>query len=106
MIVISDGDFIANEVGENKSLFPLGYDKYTNFTYMGNKHFIINAIQYLCDESNISQLKSKQLKLRMLDKQIINKYRSIIQFINIILPQLLLMISIILYKTYHKNKYE
>ena len=106
MIVISDGDFIANEVGENKSLFPMGYDKYTNFTYMGNKHFIINAIQYLCEESNISQLKSKQLELRMLDKQIINKYRSIIQFINIILPQLLLMISILLYKTYHKNKYE
>ena len=39
----------------------------------GNKYFLINAIQYLCDDNSLSHLKTKELSLRMLDKEKIKR---------------------------------
>src|SRR6202007_1285433 len=67
MIVISDGDIIRNGVKRQaRKIFPLGYDPYTGETY-GNKNFILNCIDYLCDESGLIAVRSKELKLRLLD---------------------------------------
>ena len=52
MIVISDGDIIANTVTQKGNIFPLGYDRFIDFIYPGNKQFLINAVHYLCDENN------------------------------------------------------
>ena len=49
IIVISDADIIRNEISNKGMPLPLGYDKYINYTYDGNKKFILNAIQYLSD---------------------------------------------------------
>jgi gliding-associated putative ABC transporter substrate-binding component GldG len=68
MIVVGDGDLISNDVSSSGTVFPLGYDKNIQYTYAGNKHFLINAIQYLCNDSGLSRLKTKELSLRMLDK--------------------------------------
>ena len=62
MIIISDGDIIANRVSTNGTRFPLGYDRFIDFTYPGNKQFLINSIQYLCDDLNLMSLKSKELQ--------------------------------------------
>ncbi|MDC3305399.1 gliding motility-associated ABC transporter substrate-binding protein GldG, partial [Flavobacteriales bacterium] len=58
MIVVSDGDLIANNVSASGTIFPLAYDPNIKYTYSGNKHFLINAIQYLCDENGLSHLKT------------------------------------------------
>ncbi len=66
MIVISDGDMIASYVSKKGNILPLGYDRYTNQTY-GNKNFILNCIDYLCDNENIVSLRGKEFKIRLLD---------------------------------------
>ncbi|MEZ7929867.1 MAG: gliding motility-associated ABC transporter substrate-binding protein GldG, partial [Flavobacteriales bacterium] len=105
MIVVSDGDMIANDLSNSGGIYPLGYDKNLKFTYPGNKHFIINAVQYLCGDNGLSHLKVKELSLRMLDKKKIQKNKFIIQLINIALPILLLLIFALFFVRYKKRKY-
>jgi len=105
MIVISDGDMIANDLSNSGGIYPLGYDKNIKFTYPGNKHFIINAVQYLCGDISLSHLKVKEHSLRMLDKKKVQKNRFIIQLINIALPILLLLLFALLFVSYKKRKY-
>ena len=105
MIVVSDGDMIANDLSNSGGIYPLGYDKNIKFTYPGNKHFLINAVQYLCGDNALSHLKVKELGLRMLDKKKIQKNKLIIQLINIALPILLLLIFALFFVRYKKRKY-
>ena len=105
MIVVSDGDLIANNVSASGTIFPLAYDPNIKYTYPGNKHFLINAIQYLCDENGLSHLKTKELSLRMLDKEKIQKNKFLIQLINIIFPIVLLLIFAFFFIRNKKRKY-
>jgi len=66
MIVISDGDMISNYVSKRGTMYPLGYDLLTRQTY-GNKNFILNCVDYLCDQENIVALRGKEFKIRLLD---------------------------------------
>jgi ABC-2 type transport system permease protein len=105
MIVISDGDMIANDLSNSGGAYPLGYDKTQKFTYPGNKHFLINAVQYLCGDISLSHLKVKEHSLRMLDENKIQKNKFIIQLINIVLPILLLLLFALIFVRYKKRKY-
>ena len=105
MIVISDGDMIANQLSKSGSIYPLGYDKNLKFTFDGNKHFLINAVQYLCGDNSLSHIKEKELSLRMLNKKKIQENRFIIQMINIVLPILLLLLFALFFISYKKRKY-
>ena len=105
MIVVADGDLIANEVNSSGNIFPLGYDNNIKYTYEGNKHFIMNAIQYLCGDISLSNLKAKELSIRMLDKEKIQRNKLTIQLTNIILPILLLLLFALLFISYKKRKY-
>jgi ABC-2 type transport system permease protein len=69
MIVVSDGDLIKNAVQHSTNrAYPLGYDIYSKQTY-GNSNFILNAINYLCDDSGLLEVRSRELKLRMMDRK-------------------------------------
>ncbi len=105
MIVISDGDIISNKVSENGNIYPLGYDKYIDYTYPGNKYFFINSVRYLCNTNSLNNLKSKELMLRMLDSEKVSSYRIIIQAINIIIPFLFLFFIFIIQRLILKKKY-
>lgn len=68
MIVVGDGDVIKNGVKKSTGgIIPLGMDRYSGQVY-GNKNFILNCIDYLCDDSGLMTVRSKELKLRLLDK--------------------------------------
>ena len=99
IIVIADGDLIANETNKNGNIYPLGYDKFINYTFEGNKKFIINAIQFLTDNNGLINLRSKNIKLRLLNNDLINNYRILIIILNIFLPLILFLILI-----YSSNK--
>ena len=105
MIVISDGDIIRNEVqySANKS-FPLGYDIYTKQTY-GNKNFILNCVNYLCDDSGLISVRSRELTLRLLDKKKIKTERLKWQIINTALPLFALFLFGIIHNIIRKRKY-
>lgn len=105
MIVVSDGDLIRNSVSNNGDIYPLGYDRFIKYTYPGNKKFIMNSIHFLCDETGLTQLKSKEIKLRLLDKEKIKNNKTFIQLINILLPLLILLIFAFIFTKMKKKKY-
>ncbi len=108
MIVVADGDVIKNEVrvtGERIIPLPLDQDRYTQQFY-GNKDFIINCINYLIDESNLMELRSRELKLRLLDRSKINKYQVAIQLINTLLPVLILLLFGLIIWWIRRRKFE
>ena len=106
IIIVSDGDLIANEVSSSGNAFPLGYDKFINYTFEGNKKFIINAIQYLNDQNGLIKLRSKNIKLRLLNNDIISNYRMPITIINLILPILIFLFLIFIINQKNKLKYD
>jgi len=105
MIIVADGDIIANNVNASGTIFPLAYEPNIKYTYPGNKHFLINAIQYLCDDNGLSHLKTKELSLRMLDKEKIKKNKLLIQLINIVFPVLILLIFAFFFSRNKERKY-
>ncbi len=106
MIVVSDGDIIKNQIHISQGYpLPLGYDQFTGRTY-GNKEFIINALNYLVDESGLISIRSREIKLRLLDKTKISGNKLLIQIINIILPILIILIFGIISNWLRKRKYK
>lgn len=104
MIVISDGDIIRNEVGKDGRPYPLGYYPYTQQTF-ANQEFIINCIEYLCDESGIIQTGAKEIKLRMLDNVKIKDEKLTWQLINMLVPIGILLVFGFIYNFVRHRRY-
>ena len=86
MIVLSDGNIIANEVNKKEEIYyALGFYKYTEETY-GNKEFLLNAMNYLLDDSGLLNIRSKDFKIRMLDQSKIDRDRIFWQSLNAAFP--------------------
>jgi ABC-2 type transport system permease protein len=93
MIVVADGDVIKNQLqpGELRPTpLPLGYDRYTGQQF-GNKDFVLNAMNYLCDDSGLLSVRSREVKLRALDASLVESERLKWQLVNIIVPVLLVL---------------
>ncbi len=91
MIVVTDGDIAKNQFDYKQGYpLPLGFDQYTRETF-GNKDFLLNAVNYLCDDSGLISVRSRELRLRMLDLTLINKQRLFWQVLNLLLPILLIL---------------
>ncbi|WP_017257861.1 gliding motility-associated ABC transporter substrate-binding protein GldG [Pedobacter arcticus] len=105
MLVFSDGDVFKSQVsGKDGSVFPLGYDKYSQQTY-GNKTFLLNAVDYLTDDSGLIALRSKEIKLRLLDKGKLVADKVQWQLINTLIPLFILIFFGIFQHLYRKRKY-
>ena len=104
MVVISDGDLIANEISKGKPL-ELGVNKWTNQRY-GNKEFLLNTINYLLDDSGLINIRSKTVNINFLDKEKAFKETFKWQLINIILPLILLSFFGFLYNFIRQKKYK
>ncbi|GAB7257698.1 gliding motility-associated ABC transporter substrate-binding protein GldG [Polaribacter sp. OB-PA-B3] len=103
MIVISDGDIGKNQILKGQP-YDLARDKWTNQQF-GNKDFLLNAVDYLLDDAGLLALRNKTLKIKMLDKQKAYKERTFWQFLNLILPLILLISFGITFNYLRKRKY-
>jgi ABC-2 type transport system permease protein len=103
MIVISDADIIANHVSRKGAIYPLGYDRITQQTY-GNKNFILNCVDYLCDNTNVLELRAKEFRLRMLDRA--KTVDSIsYRWLNLLIPPFLIIIFGLIFSFIRRKKY-
>lgn len=92
MIVVADGDIIRNQFDIRRGTpLPLGFDQYTNVTY-GNKDFISNAVSYLVDGEGLLSVKSREVKIRLLDARKIQSQSTVWQVINVVGPSVVIMI--------------
>ena len=103
MVVISDGDIGKNQILK-KQPFDLNRDKWTNQQF-GNKDFLLNTVDYLLDDAGLILLRNKTLQIRTLDKQKAFKERTFWQFLNVVLPLILLFAFGFVFNYLRKRKY-
>ena len=110
MIVIGDGDLIRNQVSSDGKVYPLGYDKFASKQFsapveFANKKFFLNCVDYLCDDNNLIEVRSKEVILRLLDKGKIKKDKLFWQSLNMILPIFMIMIFGLLNAFYRRKRW-
>lgn len=92
MIVVADGDVIRNQLHRTKGYpLPLGFDQDTRQTF-GNKEFILNAMNYLIDETQLISIRSRELKIRLLDRKRVEDEKLRWQLLNVMLPILVIVV--------------
>ena len=88
MIIVSDGDVGRNQILKGQPL-PLGADLLTKQEY-GNEEFLRNALDFLLDDANLMELRNRNIEQRLLDRQRIVDEKSKWQWINLLLPLVIL----------------
>ena len=105
MIVVADGDIIRNQIDiKTRKPLPLGFDQYTQNTY-ANKEFIENAIGYLVEGEGMIDIRSRELKVRLLDDTKINRERTKWQVVNTLLPIAVIIVLGFVMAFIRKKKY-
>jgi ABC-2 type transport system permease protein len=107
MIVVADGDIIKNQLqsGEKGPIpLPLGFDRYTNQQF-GNKDFVLNAMNYLCDDSGLLSVRSRDVKLRTLDTARVDNEKLKWQLVNTIVPILLVLVFAVVQGYLRRRRY-
>lgn len=92
MIVFADGNLIANKYrirSGSPEFLDLGYDQYSKQTF-GNKELLMNAVNYLCDDEGLMELRSRVFKIRLLDKVRMKEEKLFWQLVNVVIPLLLI----------------
>jgi ABC-2 type transport system permease protein len=82
----------------------LGYDRYTGELF-GNKDFLLNCVNYLCDDSGLISVRAREVKLRMLDETLIKSSRTSIQLKNVVIPIVIIILVGILLSYLRKRKF-
>ena len=109
-IIIADGDFARNQFNvvnpniQKGAALTLGFDQYTGVSY-GNKDFLLNAIDYLLDNDGLIALRSRELKLRLLNTKKIQEDKITWQLINIALPIGILLVFGVIFQGIRKRKF-
>ena len=105
-IVISDADFMKNRINpRSQQADPIGFNVWEQRVYDGNKDFILNAVEYMLDDSGVLDSRSKEVKLRLLDAVKTKQERKKWQFINIGLPLLFLTLFGLLFNFLRRRRY-
>jgi gliding-associated putative ABC transporter substrate-binding component GldG len=108
MIVVSDGDMVLNGVSQGQPL-PMGVNAYTMGTQyeyqFANRDFLQNCLDYLINNSGLTESKSKDYTLRLLNPKKVQDERTQWQLINIVLPVVLIFIFGFIYQFWRRKKY-
>ncbi len=106
MMFFSNGRLFSNKFnrqGDKFKVIPSGFDPVSNITF-GNKDFFINAVNYLCDDSGLMELRSRTMQIRLLDKVRLREEILLWQVINVIAPVLLILLAGIIFWFYRHRR--
>jgi ABC-2 type transport system permease protein len=105
LIVVSDGDLARNEVNPRTgNPQQLGLDPFTNYTF-ANEELLMNAIAYLTDSDGLINTRTKEVKIRPLNKEKLRTEKATWQILNLLLPIILLSIYGMVNVVVRKRKY-
>lgn len=104
MIVISDGDIIKNQLDDKGMPLELGYDKWTNMLY-GNKELLVNSVNYLLDDTGLINLRTKEVKIPMVDKVSVEREYTSIQMKVLVIPIVLVVVFGTIFILIRKRKF-
>ncbi|MDX1286343.1 MAG: gliding motility-associated ABC transporter substrate-binding protein GldG, partial [Draconibacterium sp.] len=107
MVVIADGGIMSNKVNYSTNppgIQELGFDMVSGQVF-GNKEFLINTIFYLDDKQGIMQLRGRTLKMRLLDKVRLREEKPFWQWLNVLLPLIVISLFGVVYNFVRKYRY-
>ena len=106
IVVVSDGDIIRNNINPNNLLAKLGYDAYQKKVYSANSNFILNSIQYLCGDENLTKIRNKtKEELRIINTKKIKEKTLLIKVGNTLIPLFILFLIYFIFTYIRKQKY-
>lgn len=111
MIFVADGDIIKNEIEvRGKDTVPQALHVYKYYAidrrvYTGNKEFLLNSVNYLCGDSDLIPLRSREMKIRMLNRTRVLKEQRNWQLLNIAVPIIIISFAGLLVIYFRKRKY-
>ncbi len=105
VVVVSDGDIIRNPYNpQTNEAKALGYNIYERRQY-ANKDFALNMIEYLLDQRGLIEARSRDVRLRLLDKVKVTEDKTYWQVLNLGLPLLLLILFGVGFHFWRKRRY-
>lgn len=108
MIVVADGDIALNGVTQNQPL-PMGVNPFTigsQYEYQfANKQFVENCIEYLVNDAGLSEARSKDYTLRLLDPKKVAAEKTTWQIINVASPVIAVIFFGLVYQWRRRKKY-
>lgn len=105
MIVVADGDVARNQFDRKTGApMPVGYDQDTRQTF-GNRDFLLNAMDYLVDDNRLITIRSREVKIRLLDRKLIEEEKLKWQLINVATPVGLVLLAGLLITWLRKRRY-
>ena len=105
MIVVADGDVLANSYNARRNEFgELGVNEYSQIRY-ANRTFMMNAVEYLLDPRGVIGSRSKEVKLRLLDQNRAVAEAGYWRTLNLALPLLALALFGLLFNYLRRRRY-
>lgn len=105
IVICADGDIPLNDWDTKRNVpYPLGYDRFSQQTF-ANKDLVLNIFDYLLDDNGVIASRSKEVKLRPLDKIQLAEKRMFWQVINLGAPLLCVVLLGLVWQWWRKRKY-
>ncbi len=105
MLVVSDGDLIRNHYNQNGQILPLGFNIQEKRKYQGNEDFALNTLNYFLDDAGLFELRNKEVKLRLINKEKARMQKTKYHWINIGIPLVTLLCFGLVFHWLRKKKY-
>lgn len=109
MIVVADGDIVLNSVIKGNQPISMGMNPYTYGTQrefpFANKEFLKAGLEYLINENDLSEAKSKDYVVRLLDSKKTAEQKTMWQLVNIVIPVVLVLCFAFIFLWIRKRKY-
>ena len=103
MAIFSDGNLLENQIDKGQPL-ELGYDKWTNNFY-SNKQFLKNTVHYLINNNDFLDLRAKEIKIAMLDKEKVQSKALFWEYFSVLTPLFILFIVGLILNGYRLKSY-
>lgn len=103
-IVVSDADIVTNAISNTTGPLPMGELPFEGYRF-ANREFFLNCIDYLVSNNGLFESRNKTIVLRLLDKEKITAQKTTWQFLNILTPLILLVITGGIIQWRRKKKY-
>lgn len=109
MIIVADGDIALNSLVKGNQPIPMGMNPYTYGTQrefpFANTMFVQNCLEYLVNENNLSEAKSKDYVVRLLDSKKVTDEKLTWQALNIAVPVAIVILFALLFQWIRKRRY-
>ena len=105
VLVVGDGDLLSNDFDRRtRQPLPIGYDEISKNTY-SNQEFFLNTLSYILDEGGIITSRTKEFEIRPLDTFKIQEEKSYWQFLNLVVPNVIILVFGLAWYFWRKKKY-